>query len=80
MHIISTNTCNECCYCTEDYDDFGICFKDNTNRHIRLNQSACRYFCSDTCTDPWEYNTLMLDGGLLLSDELDTIADEEADE
>ena len=80
MHIITTNTCSECCYCTEDYDNFGICCKDNTNKHVKLNQSACRCFCSDTCTDPWEHNTLMMDGEPFLPDEIDTIADEEFDE
>ena len=80
MHIITTNTCSECCYCIEDYENFGLCCKDNTNKHIRLNQSACRCFCSDNAQDPWEHNTLMPDGGFTTLDELDSIPDEELDE
>jgi len=76
MHIISINTCSECCYCTEDYDNFGLCCKDNSNKHVKLNQSACRFFCSVDTTDPFEHNTLMPDCELQRFDELDTIPDD----
>lgn len=56
MRIISNNKCNECCYCVEDYDGFGICCKDNIYKNIKPNQQACRFFCDDNNTE--HYNNL----------------------
>ena len=80
MHIITTNTCSECCYCMDDYDNFGICCKDNTYRQTKLNKSACRFFCSDNMPDTTEeHNTLMPDNYATELDELDNITDDDMD-
>lgn len=47
MRIISSNMCKECCYCIEDYDENGLCCKDMDYKPVKLNQSACRFFCDD---------------------------------
>ena len=59
MRIISRNMCIECCYCIEDYDDNGLCCKDNIYKHVKLNQSACRYFCCDDGGVPNQYKNII---------------------
>ena len=47
MRIITNNTCSECCYCIDDYDNEGLCCRDSIYKHIKMNQCACRHFCGD---------------------------------
>ena len=50
MRIITTNMCSECCYCIPDFDNNAFCSKDMIYKPVKLNQSACNYFCDDSTT------------------------------
>lgn len=47
MRILNGNLCKDCCFCIDDYEDNGLCCKDNIYKPIKLNHYACRYFCDD---------------------------------
>lgn len=58
MRITSGNMCMECCYCIEDYDNYGLCCKDNIYKPVKLNKSACRYFCGDNDDDIYKFDSM----------------------
>lgn len=58
MRIISYNMCRECCYCIDDYDNNGLCCKDNIYKSVKLNQSACRYFCGDDEDSVYQFDNI----------------------
>ena len=72
MRILSTNMCSECCYCIDDYDNNGFCCKDLYNKPIKLNQSACEFFCDDTIDNNLNYTT---DNDVLFDEEDDFYKD-----